>query len=160
MIIGYRIEKSPSATAIKSLIHEASRKYHPEQLQFLTDGGSENVNSTVSEFINSPDIPIKHIIAQKDVIFSNSMIEAVNKIIKHQFLHPKEIASGKHLTHVLRETISVYNTIRPQMNLGGKTPLETFDGILIDISKYTLSFTAQKQRRLTQNRKNACKVCL
>jgi hypothetical protein len=87
------------------------------------------------------------------------MIEAINKIIKHQFLHPKEIANRKHLTHVLRKTIPVYNTIRTQMNLGGNTPLETFSGIPIDISKYTLGFKEQKQRRLTQNRKTACKVC-
>jgi putative transposase len=85
MILGYRIEKGPSAIAIKSLIQKAYIKYQSEKLQFLTDGGSENVNAVVSNFINSPDIPIKHIIAQKDVVFSNSMIEAVNKIIKHQF---------------------------------------------------------------------------
>ena len=159
MILGYQVEKGPSALAIKTLIQNACIEYQPEKLQFLTDGGSEHVNSMVSEFINSPDIPIKHIIAQKDVIFSNSMIEAVNKTIKHQFLHPKEIAHGKHLIQILRETIPVYNTIRPQMNLGGNTPLETFNGIIIDISKYTLGFTAQKQRRLTQNRKTTCKVC-
>jgi len=66
IIFGYRIEKSSSALAIKSLIQNACQKYQPEKLQLLTDAGSENVNSIVSNFINSPDIPIKHIIAQKD----------------------------------------------------------------------------------------------
>ena len=160
MILGYRVERSPSALAIKTLIQNACIKYQPEKLQFLTDGGSENVNSMVSNCINSSEIPIKHIIAQKDVIFSNSMIEAVNKIIKHQFLHPKEIANRKHLTQILRKTIPIYNTIRPQMNLGGNTPLETFNGISIDISKYTLGFKDQKQLRLTQNSKTACKACI
>ena len=97
MILGYRIEKSSSALAIKSLIQNACLEYQPEKIQFLTDGGSENVNHIVSNFINSPDIPIKHLIAQKDVVFSNSMIEAINKIIKHQFLHPKEITNGNQL---------------------------------------------------------------
>ncbi|MFC4636453.1 transposase [Dokdonia ponticola] len=159
MILGYRIEKSASAIAIKSLIQNACIEHQPEKLQFLTDGGSENVNATVANFINSPDIPIKHIIAQNDVVFSNSMIEAINKIIKHQFLHHKEINNGNQLIRVMADTISIYNTIRPQMSLGGNTPEETFSGLSIDISKYTHNFKELKQLRLTQNKKNACKVC-
>lgn len=159
MILSYRIEKGPSAMAIKSLIQNAYLKYQPEKLQFLTDGGSENVNSTVAKFINSVDVPINHLIAQKDVVFSNSMIEAINKIIKHQFLHPKEIINRIQLTNILADTIHVYNTIRPQMSLGGNTPQETFYGLSIDISRYTHNFKEQKQLRLIQNKKNACKVC-
>lgn len=135
------------------------KEYQPEKLKFLTDGGSENVNHIVSNFINSPDIPIKHIVAQKDVVYSNSMIEAINKIIKHQFLHPKEITNGNQLTNIMTYTILIYNTIRPQMSLGGNTPKETQDGLSIDLSRYTHNFKEQKQLRLTQNRKNACKVC-
>ena len=159
MILGYRIEKSSSALAIKSLIQNACLEYQPEKIQFLTDGGSENVNHIVSNFINSPDIPIKHLIAQKDVVFSNSMIEAINKIIKHQFLHPKEITNGNQLTNIMINTIAIYNNIRPQMSLGGNTPVETQNGLPIDISRYTHNFKEQKQLRLTQNKKNGCKVC-
>lgn len=70
------------------MLQEATLKYKPNTLQFLTDGGSENVNNTVSKFIDHHEVPIEHIIAQKDVLFSNSMIEALNKTIKHQFLFP------------------------------------------------------------------------
>jgi putative transposase len=87
------------------------------------------------------------------------MIEAINKIIKHQFLHPKEITNGNQLTNIMTYTILIYNTIRPQMSLGGNTPKETQDGLSIDLSRYTHNFKEQKQLRLTQNRKNACKVC-
>ncbi len=159
MILGYRIEKSSSALAIKSLIQNACLEHQPEKLQFLTDGGSENVNHIVSDFINAPDIPIKHIIAQRDVAFSNSMIGAINKIIKHQFLHPKKIADGNQLINVMSDTVPIYNTVRPQMSLGGNTPEETFTGLSIDISKYTHNFKKQKQLRLVQNKKNACRVC-
>jgi len=159
MILGCRIEKSSSAIAIKSLIQNACVEHQPEKLLFLTDGGSENVNSIVSTFINSPLIPIEHIIAQKDVMFSNSMIEAINKVIKHQFLFPKEIHSGNSLKSILKEVIHSYNTIRPQMSLGGNTPQETFNGLPIDISRYTHNFKEQKQLRLIQNKKNACNQC-
>lgn len=159
MILGYRIDKSASALGIRSLIQNAYQKYQPDKLQFLTDDGSENLNSIVSDFINAPDIPINHIIAQKDVVFSNSMIEAINKIIKHQSIHPNEIENGNQLLNVMTGIMSTYNTTRPQMNLGGNSPQETFDGLSIDISRYTYNFKEQKANRIQQNRKNACKVC-
>jgi len=160
MILGYDIKKSPSATVIRTLIQNASIKYRPDKLLFLTDGGSENVNSTVSGFINSTNIPIKHIIAQKDVVFSNSMIEALNKTIKHQFLYTYQITTKKQLETILKETVSIYNTIRPQMSLSGNTPLETFNGMSIDLSRYTNGFGKQKTLRKQVNKQNACRVCL
>ena len=159
MILGHRIENSSSGIAIKSLIQNASEKYKPERLQFLTDGGSENINNNVSGFIDSSDVPINHIIAQKDVVFSNSMVEALNKVIKHQFLFHKDITSRKQLTKVLDEVVTTYNTIRPQMNLGGNTPIETFQGTPISINQYLKGLEEQKVIRRQENRKNACNLC-
>lgn len=159
MILGYRIERKNSALAIKTMIQNACTKYRPEKIDFLTDGGSENINATVSGFISTSEIPIRHIIAQKDVVFSNSMVEALNKVIKHQFLYPKEIATEKQLANCLDQVVSVYNTVRPQMNLGGNTPKETFYGRSIDISRYTHGFKEQKALRNQLNRKNRCYAC-
>lgn len=159
MILGYSVENSSSGIAIKSLIQNASEKYKPEKLHFLTDGGTENVNKTVASFIDSSEVSIEHSIAQKDVIFSNSMVEAINKVIKHQFLFHKEITSRKQLTKVLDEVVSTYNTIRPQMNLGGNTPLETFEGTPIHLNQYVNSLDQQKAIRIQENRKNTCSLC-
>jgi len=160
MILAYRIEKSSSGKTITELLQEATLKYKPEKLSFLTDGGSENVNETVSRFLNDLAIPTKHDIAQKDVLFSNSMIEALNKTIKHQFLYPKQINSGIQLSKVLDESVILYNIVRPQMALGGNTRFETHNGILIDFSKYKTSFIKQKEIRLVQNKAKSCKICL
>ncbi|WP_299272415.1 DDE-type integrase/transposase/recombinase [uncultured Psychroserpens sp.] len=159
-IIGYKICSSPSSNAIKELLDKAYQIHKPYKLQFLTDGGSENVNTTVSNFINNPEIPIEHFIAQKDVIFSNSMVEALNKVIKHQFLFPKDIANSNQLNKILNQSVEIYNHIRPQMSLGGNSPQETFNGITIDISKYTQNFNEHKTLRRQLNKKNICNVCL
>lgn len=159
MILSHRIENSSSGIAIKSLIQNASEKYKPEKLQFLTDGGTENINYTVSGFIDSSNVPIDHVIAQKDVVFSNSMIEALNKVIKHQFLFHKEINSREELTKCLDEAVTQYNTLKPQMNLGGNTPIETFEGIPIQLSQYINGLEQQKAMRIQENRKNACTLC-
>ncbi|WP_246047781.1 hypothetical protein [Leptospira ilyithenensis] len=52
----------------------------------MTDGGSEN-KGELDGWINRSGVAINKIIAQKDVTFSNSQIEALNKIIKYQFLY-------------------------------------------------------------------------
>jgi len=158
MILGYKIKSSSSGMTIKELLQDAYVKYKPESIQLLSDGGSENVNSTVSNFTSSNQI--KHLIAQKDVVFSNSMIEAINKIIKHQFLHPKEIPDRKRLETILEETVTIYNSIRPQMSLQGNTPIETFQGKSVDFSIYSQRFHTQKVIRIQQNKKTNCTKCL
>lgn len=160
MILGFRIEKNASGQAIKSLIQEACFIHQPDKLLFLTDGGSENVNSTVTNFINSADKHIKHIVAQRDVVFSNSMIEATNKIIKHQFLFPLVIENKGQLLKVLKATKLTYNTIRPQMSLRGNTPQETYNGLTIDFYTYNKGFKEQKTLRIFQNKKSTCAGCL
>jgi hypothetical protein len=102
---------------------------------------------------------IKHLIAQKDIPFSNSRIEAFNKIIKHQFLLPQNLANRKQLINALAEDVTTYNTIRPQLSLQGNTPAETFSGKQLDINLYKTHFDNQKIVRITQNQQNKCKGC-
>jgi putative transposase len=101
----------------------------------LTDGGPENVNHTVQDFINLPDINILQLIAQKDIKFSNSQIEAFNKVLKHQFLHPKEIANREEFQEILENDIRIYNTKRPQGSLKGSTPDETYHSIELNYAQ-------------------------
>lgn len=157
MILGYKIKSSSSGNAIKELLQNAYLKYKPDKVQLLSDNGSENVNTVVADFTSSNYI--KYLIAQKDVSFSNSMIEAINKIIKHQFLYHKDIADRKCLESVFKETVSIYNNIRPQMSLHGNTPIQTFEGKPMDFSIYSQRFHTQKAIRIKENTKSRCQKC-
>ena len=160
MILGYSVENSSSPKAIKTLLHEAHLKHKSKDpITLVTDGGVENVNKTVQDFLNSTNPDIKHLIAQKDIPFSNSRIEAFNKIIKHQFLLPRYLENRKQLINALAEDISTYNTIRPQLSLQGNTPAETFSGKQLDINHYKTLFDNQKTLRITQNQQNKCNGC-
>lgn len=158
-ILGYRVECSSSGKAIRALLQDAYLKYRPESTMFLTDGGSENVNTKVGLLLNSLNNNIIHRIAQRDVLFSNSMIEAFNKVLKHQFLYPHNIGSRKQLEKVLHEAIIIYNNHKPQINLGGNTPTETFNGVPINLKKYSSGFKDQQLIRIAQNKRNSCKKC-
>lgn len=55
-------------------------------VELVVDGGPENNNEKVDDFITNIDGAIKKLIAQKDIIFSNSLIEAMNRTLKYGFL--------------------------------------------------------------------------
>ena len=158
-ILGAKVENRPSGVVIRDLLIHARETYRPENIQFLTDGGSENVNHNIRELIEKSKIPISHLVAQKDVIFSNSMIEALNKTIKHQFLYPKTIQNKNQLISALEDSVEIYNNIRPQLNLKGNTPEETFIGIPMDINQYKTKDQAFRDERLAKNKKNRCNNC-
>lgn len=107
---------------------------------FVTDGGVENVNNKVHDFVETTNQEIKHLIAQKDIPFSNSKIEAFNKIIKHQFLLPQNLINREQLASSLIENILTYNTIRPQFSLQRNTPAETFLGKPTALNTYKIHF--------------------
>ncbi|MEC3908876.1 hypothetical protein VOI54_17750 [Tamlana sp. 2201CG12-4] len=79
---------------------------------FLTDGGSGNLNDNVTSLITSFNSTIVHRIVQHEVSFSNSMIEDFNKVLKYQFLYPKNIATQKQLEIIMAEVIPIYNNNR------------------------------------------------
>jgi putative transposase len=159
--LGYRIENSASPKAIKSLLQEAYKKYKTETtIQLVTDAGIENVNTTVEAFLQTTNKIIIHKVAQKDISQSNSQIEAINKIIKHQFLLPELPQNREQLLRILPANIETYNTIRPQLSLQGNTPNETFEGKPMALSSYKTHFANQKTARTNQNKQNVCKTCL
>ncbi|MEN2402573.1 integrase core domain-containing protein [Flavobacterium sp. MC2016-06] len=102
---------------------------------------------------------IKHLIAQKDIPFSNSKIEAFNKIIKHQFLLPQNLVNREQLEFFLIENIRIYNSIRPQLSLQGNTPAETFVGKPMALNSYKIHFQEQKIYRTSANQQNRCISC-
>ncbi len=113
--------------AYDTFIHNPS-----DDVQLIVDGGSENNNFIVDEYINSSGISIKKIIAQQDIIFSNSMVEAVNKIVKYRSLFLESIPDIHALQKHLEKFIPVYNDIRPHCSLKGLTPSEVLAGLRPD----------------------------
>ncbi len=96
---------------------------------------------------------------KKDIPFSNSKIEAFNKIIKHQFLLPRNLENREQLIHALAEDVPTYNIIRPQYSLIRNTSAETFLGKRLDIGHYKAHFASQRTLRVTQNQENRCNGC-
>jgi hypothetical protein len=87
------------------------------------------------------------------------MIEAINKIIKNNYLHLMNITSEKQLKEKLAFAITDYNTARPHYSLNGYTPSEVLSGQPINKRRFSEQIIKARAERLAHNRKNNCKNC-
>ena len=96
-------------------------------------------------------------LARAGVKFSNSAVEAVNKIIKRN-LRKKLPETIEALILCLEEIINDYNTVRPHGSILGLTPMEcyTSENVNLDFKEQKLE---AKKERITQNRAVNCGVC-
>ena len=97
------------------------------ECMLLTDDGSENYGE-VKQWIKACDNPkINHVIAQADIHFSNSMIEAANKQLKYRFLYHQKINDYSKLDEYVEKAVLDFNN-RPHAVLNGLTPIEVLQG--------------------------------
>lgn len=110
-ILGYSVSYECKACHLFELL----KKVHAERLyeknisccRLMSDDGSENYG-LVQDFLQKKP-QIKHIVAQRDVDFSNSMIEAAHKSLKYRFLYHKHIPDLKSLSQILPKAIEDFN---------------------------------------------------
>ena len=93
-------------------------------LEIIADGGTENNNRTVEEFIKETQIDITKVVALQDIKESNSVIEAVNKTIKYSYLFREKIPNQQALIKHLTKAVYDFNYLRPNYRHGIYTPAE------------------------------------
>ena len=113
-------------------LREVYVNYKLEQLHpfcdLLADDGVENKGAVDEGNINE-EMLINKLIAQKDIVFSNSMIEAVNKRMKYDFLYTREYADIDDLNRNFENVVETMN-ILPRAVLYGLNSDEVFDGVI------------------------------
>jgi putative transposase len=121
----------------------------------MTDDGSENYGE-VKQLISEAENPsIKHIVAQADVNFSNSMVEYAHKELKYQWLYHHTITSLEQLNQLLAQYLA-QNNVRPRSVLHGLTPLEILAGQQPGLQNYAQSINQSMENRKNENRKLKC----
>lgn len=158
-ILGFSVNTCCRATVMMELVRDVHKRYLQQadtnHCQLMTDDGSENFG-VVQDFVKVATHPVlEHIIAQKDVEFSNSMIEAANKNLKYHFLYHKHIADFNSLCQWLPEAISDFNN-RPHHVLNGLTPLEVLNGKIPDKNAAIAQRQAAKIERIEKNKQQKC----
>ena len=121
--------------------------------KLVTDGGPEN-HGEVSGFVaDNPNI--NQLIAQKDIIQSNSMIESVNKHIKYYYLFKNELKDLNETIKYLSTSVPDYNN-KPHGRLYGLTPIEVLNGNDPAKDNYQNDIAEARKKRLLQNQSIEC----
>ncbi len=162
-ILSYSIQERVSGLITKQTIQEAYSKAlllgEDLNVKLIVDGGPENHNFHVNDFVKKSEINIEKLTALKDLNYSNSMVERINRTLKYRYIFPKEPRDLKHLKRIVQYFIKDYNIRKPHSKLQGLTPDEAYRGIKPPNRQKILLIKQAKQERLRYNKENRCMKC-
>jgi transposase InsO family protein len=124
----------------------------------LADAGVENVNAQVDDLITMG--VLRRVLAFTDLKFSNSMIEAWWRSLKHQWLFLHSLDSVTTVRRLVTFYVDEHNRVLPHSAFRGQTPDEMYfgtgDAVPADL---TSRAAAARRARVAANRSAACQTC-
>src|SRR5262249_57479437 len=159
-ILAWRVaERFAPANSVAVLV-EAGRGATPSEATpiVLADAGVENVNAQVDELIATG--ALRRVLAFTELKFSNSMIEAWWRSLKHQWLFLHSLDTVGTVRRLVEFYVEEHNTVLPHSPFPGQTPDEMYfgrgDGVPPDL---TTRAAAARRARMEANRSAACENC-
>jgi len=130
-ILAWQANESYDTSTTSKLLVEAAKGLEGVVPMVYMDSGVENLNANVDALVASGTI--QRILAQVDVVFSNSMIESWWRMLKHWWLYLNTLES---LDDVRKQTtfyVDQHNRVIPHSAFKGQTPDEMCFGNWNDI---------------------------
>ena len=124
----------------------------------IADSGVENVNAGVDQLM--ADGVVHRVLAPVEVSFSNSMIEAFWRSLRHQWLYLHSLDSFTQLEQLIDFYVNEHNTQMPHHAFGGQTPDEVyFDHADRVRDRLTAGQRQDRRGRMEANRGESCRAC-
>ena len=124
----------------------------------LADAGVENVNAQVDELIDAGVLRL--LLALTELQFSNSMIEAWWRSLKHQWLFLHSLDSVTTVRRLVAFYVDEHNRVLPHSAFRGQTPDEMYfgtgDAVPADL---TARAATVRRTRAEANRSASCETC-
>lgn len=163
MILGYHLADKVSFAVVKEALRMAvktiSTVTDKDEINLIADGGSENHNKHIHTFLkNLVGYKVTKLRALKDIKFSNSPVEAVNRTVKGFYLKRRKFESISALKKYLDWIVKDYNEVRPHYKHRPYTPNEIYRNIPLKFDPEKRKKEALKAR-LKVNKHTACMQC-
>jgi transposase InsO family protein len=161
-ILAWRVSDTLSSATTRELLIEASKGLpddsSPAKVTVVTDGGSENFGEV--DHLLKDSSSLRRVLAQIDIISSNSLIEAFWRQLKHAWLFLNTLDSAAAVRRLVAFYVREHNEKIPRAVLGARTPDEVYfsreENALERLSEQRK--TAQKVRSVA-NRAASCYRC-
>jgi putative transposase len=158
--LAWRVADTFAPVNSVAVLVEASRGTKPSESTpvVLADAGVENVNAQVDELITTG--VLRRVLAFTELKFSNSMIEAWWRSLKHQWLFLHSLDSVTTVRRLVGFYVEQHNRVLPHSAFNGQTPDEMYFGTGDAVPKDLLSRAAAARRiRAEANRSASCEIC-
>jgi transposase InsO family protein len=124
----------------------------------VADSGVENVNRNVDALLEGASL--RRVLAQVEVAYSNSLIEAFWKSLKHGWLYLNHLDSFAAVERLVAFYVTQHNSVLPHAAFAGQTPDEVFFGKGDDVPAQLAQRRAEaRHARLEANRNVTCGTC-
>ena len=122
------------------------------------DSGVENVNGEVDDLLSLGKL--RRVLAQVEVSFSNSMIEAFWRSLKSNWIYINQLDSFAALERLVSFYVAEHNTALPHATFQGQTPDEIYFGRGDHVPEQLAEARRlARQARLETNRNLSCEAC-
>jgi putative transposase len=124
----------------------------------MVDDGVENFNAEVDALADSG--LFQRVLAQVALIFSNSMIEAWWRQLKHNWLYLNRLDSVTRVESLVARYVSEHNSTIPHAAFDGQTPDEMFFGTGAAVPDLLAARRdIARRERMAANRAKHCSSC-
>jgi putative transposase len=159
-ILAWRVADTFAPVNSVTVLLDASRAAAPSATTpvVLADAGVENVNAQVDALISTG--VLRRMLALTELKFSNSMIEAWWRSLKHQWLFLHSLDSVTTVGRLVAFYVDEHNRVLPHSAFRGQTPDEMYfgtgDAVPADL---TARAGAARRTRVEANRSASCATC-
>ena len=160
-ILSWTLEERLGSGGTCRILREAVVQLNdcPDHPIVVADSGSENVNGAVDDLLDGEDLT--RVLAQVEITFSNSMIEAFWRSLKHGWLYLHTLDSLAALGRLIEFYVTAHNEVMPHSAFQGQTPNEVFFGTGGEVTqKLSAARTSAREERMRANRTARCGVCV
>ncbi|HEX2462044.1 MAG TPA: DDE-type integrase/transposase/recombinase [Vicinamibacterales bacterium] len=159
-ILSWRVADTFAPVNSVTVLLDASRAATPSGTTpvVLADAGVENVNAQVDALIHAG--ALRRLLAFTELKFSNSMIEAWWRSLKHQWLFLHSLDSIATVRRLVAFYVDEHNRVLPHSAFHGQTPDEMYfgtgDAMPAELASRAV---AARRARVQANRSASCATC-
>ncbi|MFC1611390.1 transposase [Myxococcota bacterium] len=156
-ILAWRLAERLSPTTTCAILKEAGKNLDTTPT-VVADSGVENINTEVDQLVT--DGVLERILAQVDVSFSNSMVEAFWRSLRHQWLYLHSLDSFVALRRLIGFYVEEHNSVMPHSAFQGQTPDEVYFGRGAKVEDNLVAARlGARHERMEVNRRASCPAC-